>query len=289
MPVEPPSVPRSDPESLDLLVVGALTIDRFADGAAAPGGSVLYAARAASAAGLRVGAVTIAGDEPEAADGLRELSRLGPLHREVAPATLRFALDEDAGGGRHLLLEVPVAPLACPARAVAPRAVLYAPVADELGSGFGGQEYAGALTAVVLQGWLRSLDLGREVRPLPLSALPETFVRRLAGCDVLIASRDDLVAVAAEPDAQLDALRVRFGERPLLVVTDGAAGTWLDIAGRRAWSAPSSVVAGVTTLGSGDTFAAIMTAELGRGLSPEAASTNAAMAVVEMLTARRKP
>ncbi len=280
--------PRSDPEPLDLLVVGALTIDRFADGAAAPGGSVLYAARAASAAGLRAGVVTVAGDEPAAADGLRELSRLGPLHREVAPATLRFALDEDHGG-RHLLLEVPVAPLACPPWAVAPRAVLYAPVADELGSGFGGQEYAGALTAAVLQGWLRSLELGREVRPLPLSALPEALVRRLAGCDLLIASREDLVAVAAEPGAQLDALRVRFGWRPLLVVTDGVAGTWLDIAGRRARSSPSSVVADVTTLGSGDTFAAIMAAGLGRGLSAEEASTNAATAVVEMLAARRQP
>lgn len=280
--------PRSDPEPLDLLVVGALTIDRFADGAAAPGGSVLYAARAASAAGLRAGVVTVAGDEPAAADGLRELSRLGPLHREVAPATLRFALDEDHGG-RHLLLEVPVAPLACPPRAVAPRAVLYAPVADELGSGFGGQEYAGALTAAVLQGWLRNLELGREVRPLPLSALPEALVRRLAGCDLLIASREDLVAVAAEPGAQLDALRVRFGWRPLLVVTDGVAGTWLDIAGRRARSSPSSVVADVTTLGSGDTFAAIMAAGLGRGLSAEEASTNAATAVVEMLAARRQP
>lgn len=280
--------PRADPEPLDLLVVGALTIDRFADGAAAPGGSVLYAARAASAAGLRAGVVTVAGDEPAAADGLRELSRLGPLHREVAPATLRFALDEDHGG-RHLLLEVPVAPLACPPRAVAPRAVLYAPVADELGSGFGGQEYAGALTAAVLQGWLRSLELGREVRPLPLSALPEALVRRLAGCDLLIASRGDLVAVAAEPGAQLDALRVRFGWRPLLVVTDGVAGTWLDIAGRRARGSPSSVVADVTTLGSGDTFAAIMAAGLGRGLSAEEASTNAATAVVEMLAARRQP
>ena len=282
MTVQPP------PVQLDLLVVGALTIDRPAAGAAASGGSVLYAARAASAAGLRVGVVTVAGDEPEAADGLRELALLGLLHRELAPATLSFAID-DASGTRRLLLETPASALGCPARAIAPRAVLYAPVADELRSGFGGQEYAGALTAAALQGWLRSLEPGCEVHPLPLSALPQPLVGRLAACDLLLASREDLQAVAAEPGAQLDALRRSFGQHAVLVVTNGAAGAWLDVAGRRTRCAPPFVVSDTSTVGSGDTFAAIMTAELGRGLSPEAASTNAAMAVVEMLTARRKP
>ena len=64
---EPPSEP------LDLLVVGGLTIDRFADGTNAPGGAVMHIAHSAAGQGLRVGVVTTAGPEPLAADAVAEL------------------------------------------------------------------------------------------------------------------------------------------------------------------------------------------------------------------------
>ena len=65
--------------------------------------------------------------------------------------------------------------LACPARAFRPRAVLYAPVADELGAGLGGQDYPGAMTGAILQGWLRRLEPGAWVRPLALQAIPDAL------------------------------------------------------------------------------------------------------------------
>ena len=55
-----------------LLIVGGLTIDRFADGSRAPGGSVLHAGLAAAAEGAQVTTLTVAGASgtpPLASDG----------------------------------------------------------------------------------------------------------------------------------------------------------------------------------------------------------------------------
>jgi sugar/nucleoside kinase (ribokinase family) len=284
MPAGSSPLPRLAAEPLDLLIVGALTIDSFEDGSSAPGGSVLHAARAAAGGGYSVGAVTVAGSEPEAQDGLRELRRLGPLHAEPAPSTLAFAHRAEAGE-RRLVLVAPPQRLVCPSPPVAPAAVLYAPVADEFGAGLAGQRYDGACTGAILQGWLRTLDVGQRVRPLPLSALPAALVDMLSGCRVMIASREDLLAVAADVPQQLDALRARFGGQPALIVTDGARGAWLeDRAGRVHIPAPAAVSASTaSTVGAGDAFAAMVLAELGRGAPLRGAARVAASAVVEML------
>ena len=50
------------------------------------------------------------------------------------------------------------------------------------------------IRAAILQGWLRSLEEGTEVQPLPLRALPLPLVDGIAGFDLLVASREDLVA-----------------------------------------------------------------------------------------------
>jgi sugar/nucleoside kinase (ribokinase family) len=287
MPAGSSPLPRLEPEPLDLLIVGALTIDSFEDGSRAPGGSVLHAARAAAASGYSVGVVTVAGSEPEARDGLRELRRLGSVHAEPARSTLAFAHRLEAGE-RRLILVAPPQRLVCPSRAVAPAAVLYAPLADEFGAGLAGQRYAAACTGAILQGWLRTLDVGKRVRPLPLSALPAALVDVLSGHRVLIASREDLLAVATDVPQQLDALRACFGGRPALVVTDGAHGAWLeDGAGRVRIPAPAAVPAATaSTVGPGDAFAAILLAELGRGVSLRRSAPVAASAVVEMLRRR---
>ncbi|HEX2193548.1 MAG TPA: hypothetical protein VHK63_01075, partial [Candidatus Limnocylindria bacterium] len=110
----PPQPPRP---ALDLLVVGGLTVDRFADGSTAPGGSVLYAARAAAAVVRRVGAVVSAGSEPEAEAGLRELRALKFLHVERVARSISFAHAGDgarrlvfgASGGRFSAPQAPAA------------------------------------------------------------------------------------------------------------------------------------------------------------------------------------
>lgn len=279
----PSETPR---HAIDLLIVGALTIDRFRDGHAAPGGSVLHSARAAAGAGLRVAVVATAGDEPEACDGLAEIERLGFLHRQPVERTLTFRHDE-SGPMRRLFLETAAEPLDCSPLAVAPRAVLYAPVANELGAGLGGQRYSGGFSAAILQGWLRTLEPGAEVRPLPVAGLPPPLVARLGQLDLLIASREDLVADATDARAQLDALRATVGPRPALVVTEGVDGAWLDAGRRRRHVGVAERIDGVLAVGAGDAYAAVLAAEMGGGATLDDAARDAAAAVSRMLAARR--
>lgn len=254
---EPPRGPR-----LDLLLVGGLTIDRFADGTAAAGGSVLHATRAAVSAGHRVGAVVWAGREPEAAAALDELAGLAFVWNEPASRSIGFAHETFRGARRLRFLGSDgrfVAPLA----AVQPAVVLHAPVADEVGPELAGQRHAAARQAAILQGWLRRLQPGRPARPLPLASLSPGLRDALAAMDLLVASREDLVADADEPRRQIAALRATFGPRPVLAVTDATDGAWLQAAGNDGppWRvAVPTVVRDVPTVGAGDMFAALMVA-----------------------------
>lgn len=281
-------VERPRLHDLDLLIVGALTLDRFPDGHRAPGGSVLHAALALE--GLaRIGAVTVAGGEPEAREGLRSLRRAcgSRVHAERAPATIAFA-HQPAGAASRLVLENAVVRLACPAHPLRPRAVLYAPIAAELNADLGGQLYDGAVQVAVLQGWLRFLEPGRAARPLPLAALDDRLAGRLSGCAALVASHEDLAAVAPDVAAQLDALRRRFGSGPALCVTDGASGATLDHRGRRWRVAPPRVVHAVETVGAGDAFAAGLALSLGERVAPLAAARRGAAVALHYLEARQR-
>lgn len=277
--------PRDGGTGLDLLIVGALTIDRFADGSRAAGGSVLHATQPAVDAGYRVAVVTVAGAEPEAARGLATLAALADVHRQETGSTLTFA-HEETPEGRRLTLDVPATPLETLPLADPPRAVLYAPVADEMGSSLGGQRYPGAVRGAILQGWLRHLEAGAVVRPRPVASLGPELIAELAACDVLIASREDLLADAREPAAQIDALRAAVGPHPTLVVTDADHGAWVDRHGRRVLVGVPRVVRDVPMVGAGDAYAALLLGAMGRGRPPEAAARDAAGGVAEMLAAR---
>jgi sugar/nucleoside kinase (ribokinase family) len=284
MPHESPSTPP-----VDLLIVGGLTIDRFADGTAAAGGSVLHSARAAAAAGLRVGVVASAGTEPEAQHGLDEIGRVARLKHIRVPQTITFRHDE-SGPIRELYLEVAGTQLHAPAIAVRPTAVLYAPVANEIGVGLGGQLFRGAVTAAILQGWLRILNTGTLVRPQRVRDLPLDLVARLEQLDLLIASREDLVAEGDTPNAQLDVLRSTFGPGPTLVVTEGIAGAWIDADSGRLHVDVAEPITRVPTVGAGDVYAALLVARLGaRRDDLLSAAADAAAAVSRMLAARRAP
>ena len=273
--------------ALDLLIVGALTIDRFADGRAAPGGSVLHSTRAAARAGVTVGVVAVAGQEVEAIDGLDEIQRSAAvLHRVPARRTVTFRHDE-SGPIRRLFLEVASEPVVAPSDGVEPRAVLYAPVAGELGPDLGGSVHDGAFSAAILQGWLRTLTPGTEVRPLSVATLDPTLAGRLARIDVLVASREDLIADGDTVPAQRDALRRVLGPRPALVVTESVDGAWIDAGGDRRHVEVFERIDGVPTVGAGDAYAAILAAELGSGDTLDVAAADAAEAVSRMLAARR--
>jgi sugar/nucleoside kinase (ribokinase family) len=282
MPIDPPSV--------DLLVVGGLTVDRFADGSSAPGGTALHATRAASAVGLRVGVVTRCGDDTEARSALDELRKIAFLDAAKSRSSITFRHADVGGGARQLTLMGGIERLSRRPASVAPLAVLYGPVAGELGADLGGQRYPGTFTAAILQGWLRTLEPGMPVRQRPLTDIDAALVARLATLELLVASDEDLSAVARGAAAQLAALRTTFGIRPLLAVTEGPRGAWLESGeGVQQHIDPPRVVSGVPMTGAGDAFAAVLAARLAQGSTLSEAGGMASAAAVEYLERRLRP
>jgi sugar/nucleoside kinase (ribokinase family) len=278
----------SSPASPELLVVGGLTVDSLDDGTQAAGGSVIYATRGMHLAGRSVGVLTLAGPEPAAVAGVAELRRLAnAVHVQPAGCSIGFTHDE-SGPIRVLTFTASAGRLAPTAVEVEPAAVLYAPVADELGPDPGQAFNAGARIGACLQGWLRSLQPGEPVRPLPLAAIPARLAEWLAEIDLIVASVDDLRAESLQPRDQLLALRRRVGPRPTLVVTVGVDGAWLQFGqGSMRRVHAGRIVHDVSTVGAGDAYAAILLADLARGAPAEDAARDAGDVVAELLALRQ--
>jgi sugar/nucleoside kinase (ribokinase family) len=277
----------------DLLIAGGLTIDRFADGSTAPGGSVIHAGRAASAEGVRPTFVTVAGDEPEAREGLAILAAIGSVDHRRADATTRYA-HQDVHGRRVLVYEGTGGSIAL--EAVGPvgaiEAALLAPIADELPAAAVLaliDSVRPRLTVLLVQGWLRRLGIGEPARPLALGEIPDATWEAFAAADAIVVSTEDLAESPEDPFVEAAALRERLGPRPLLVLTLGAQGYLLDDPGadRVVASVPRRVVAGVPTVGAGDTFGAALAIHLGRGASPQVAAAAATERVIRVLESRR--
>jgi sugar/nucleoside kinase (ribokinase family) len=256
-----------DPPPLDLLVVGGLTIDRFADGSSGLGGSVMHVARAAAGRGLRLGVVTASGREPEARLGVEELRRLAAWVESSEGATTMTFRHAESAAGRRLWLERSGGSVHTGVDArerIVTNAVLFGPLADEIAPAeLATLDEPGARGAI-LQGWLRSADEG-EVRPIRLAALQPELVENLRRFDLLVASREDLLAEARDPLQQLLSLRQVFGRGPTLIVTDGPDGIWMCVQQSVVVAEPQHLpvprrVEGVSTVGSGDVFAAFMLA-----------------------------
>jgi sugar/nucleoside kinase (ribokinase family) len=276
----------------ELLIVGGLTIDRFPDGSSAPGGSVIHAGRAAVAEDASVAILTVAGDEPEAAAGLEQLAEIGDLIHQRAPSTVTYRHDEI--DGRRILTYLAGAGPIAPTRFVDPPSVaLLAPIADELPA-HAVDEIRGSarpgLSVLLIQGWLRRLEIGQPVRPLSPDEVPAFTWEVFAGADAVVLSTEDVAGLDGDPFMAAAQLRERIGRRPLLVLTLGPQGYVLDdpAADRVVASVPRRIVRNVATVGAGDTFAAALAIHVGRGAPPEAAAVAASDAVIRMLEARRR-
>ncbi len=274
--------------AVDLLVIGGLSIDRFPDGSESPGGSVLHAARALAMAGIRGATITVAGPEDVAAAGVKKLRSCGPLLVRQAPWSIRFAIDErplrrvvtyEAGAS------LPVSPAEVATFPTA--AVLVAPIAGELDVDALSATSAVLVRVAALQGWLRVLVAGEPVTARSLTGLGDKLANALGDMSALVASEEDLEAVAPNVGQAIGALRDWVGPGPVLVVTVGQAGALLDLPGGGRAEVPAPVhVSGVTTVGAGDAFAALFAVGLGRGMDPLLAAHAAAAAVSRWLVAR---
>ena len=279
-------------ERIELLVVGALTIDRFPDGTATPGGSVLHATRAATRARASVTVVTAAGGEPEALEGLRELGHMAMVFAEEVPHTLVFEHDEREGRRQLSLLgNVRLRPDVRQLQRMHPRAMLLAPVAGELDTAALGtidEALEARVRVATLQGWLRRREADGRVSPIALGDLPHEVLANLRNCDAVIVSHEDLGRLEAEPNAAaaLDVRRSLPG--PAVLVTWGGAGYVRADAEARA---PTVVrrrhaIQSSTTVGAGDAFAAVIAIQLAKGASL-ATAARAADSAIERWLARQ--
>ena len=277
----------------ELLIAGGLTVDHFADGTRAPGGSVLHAGLAASAEGARPAFLAVSGDEPEARAGLDRLRAMGELVHVAAERTTAYRHDE-SGPRRVLVLEARGGRIDPGSVAGLPRAeiALLAPIADELpASDIEALRMAVAprLTVMLIQGWLRHLVVGEPVRPLALDEVAEPLWQAFADADAIVVSTEDLADGNGDPFSQAAALRARLGPRPLLVLTLGPEGYLLDDprADTIIASVPRAVVEGVPMVGAGDTFGAVLALHLARGDDPVMAAAAATERVIAVLESRR--
>jgi sugar/nucleoside kinase (ribokinase family) len=276
-----------------LLIVGGLTIDRFADGTRAAGGSVLHAGLAAAAEGAQLTFLTVAGEEPEARAGLERLERYGRLLRQPSPATTTYR-HEQSDGRRVLFYESAAEPIDVEAPDDLGRfdVVLIAPIADELppGSIERIRTVTGTgLTVLLIQGWLRALRIGRPAEARRLSDLPAAVWAELGTADAVVVSSEDFAGEAPDPFAQAASLRRHLGPRPILLLTLATDGYLLDdpAADRVVASVPRTVVDGVPAVGAGDTFGAALAVHLARGDAPAAAAEAATERVIAVLESRR--
>lgn len=276
---------------LDLLVVGALAVDRVDDDLR-PGGAVLYATEAAAAGGWTVGVLTTAGVEPAARDGLRRLQAAAraveglPTERSV-----RFR-HEARGGRRRLTLEEPAAPIGRLGAAAdwQTRALLLAPVAGEVTAPLVAALVGHTRPSVVasaVQGWLRTLDAGARVEALSLAAVSPEITAVVRGLDIVVASIEDVGVPREAALAALARMREWAGPRPELIVTAGVAGALVDDGSSRAIPVPRRVV-GVDTTGAGDALAALVTARRAAGESLDDATRGASEEVSALLALRRR-
>ncbi len=276
-----------------LLIVGGLTIDRFADGSSAPGGSVLHAGLAAHAEGADVRVLTIAGEEAEASAGLQRLRGFGRcvVLRSAGTTTYRH---READGHRVLLYEARSGTIdETRADGLGPvDALLVAPIADELAPASIAtlrSAAAARLLVLLIQGWLRRLTIGERVEPMTLDEVAATTWESFGAADAVVVSTEDFATREADPFAQAAAVREVLGPSPILVLTLGADGYLLDdpAAGRVVASVPRNVIDGVPAVGAGDTFGAALAIHLAAGDAPLAAADAAAERVIAMLRSRR--
>lgn len=276
-----------------VLIVGGLTVDRFADGSVAPGGSVLHSGLAVLAEGGTLTTLTVAGDEPAARDGLARLSEMGELRRQPSENTTTYRHDE-RDGVRVLVLEARSDALR-PEELTgvsAPDVALVAPIADEVAPRLVERlraEVQPSHVVMLIQGWLRRLEEGEEVRPLPLDALGAEQRAVIAQAETIVVSTEDLVEEPGDPFAQAARLRSTVGAGPIIVVTLGTEGYLLDdpSVDRVVASVPRRVVTGVPMVGAGDTFGAALAVNLVRGMTAQEAADRATDRVIAVLEGRR--
>lgn len=253
----------------DLLLIGPVTRDLLSQERWRLGGTVTYAALAASRLGQRPAVVTSGPEDLLAA--LRE-ALPGVSVAAVPSATATTFENVYTSGGRTQYLRGRAARLTLAAVPDAWRAapvVLLAPLARDVDPSLA-SAFPNATVAATPQGWLRRWDAAGAITPSALEGAGDL----LPNLSALILSREDLIPLPGQALASLppnvprdfaaaDRMLREWAELvPLIVVTQGAGGAILLRQGSLPESFPGYAVREMDPTGAGDVFAAAFLCEL---------------------------
>ena len=226
-------------EPVDYLVLGHLTVDLTPVGPAL-GGSAAYAALTARALGLRVGVVTVRGNEIP----LTGLEGVQVVAVEAEHSTTFENLYSPAGRTQYLRHAAPkIDFVSVPEPWKRAKIIHLAPVAQELDACLPA-DFHPSLLGLTPQGWFRAWDETGKVRPCAW----EQAEAALAGAGATVFSLEDVAGNEDEIERLAHAARV-------LVVTEGAAGARLLWHGDSRRFRPPEVTE-IDPTGAGDIFAA---------------------------------
>jgi len=121
----------------------------------------------------------------------------------VGTATATFG-HSDTAAIRHLHMDRQGGKLHVDAGAVGhgARALLFAPIGDEIEVEALSLGDAKQQRGAILQGWLRTMEPDSQVRALPLVTLDPALMHALGRLDLLVASQEDMLAEGDDPMAR---------------------------------------------------------------------------------------
>lgn len=257
--------------AVDYLLLGHVCLDLTPEGET-PGGTVLFAGRAAVALGLRTAVVTSAPD-PE-----RVRTALPGAEVDVQPAGQWTRFRNVYGDGQRTQTSPSQGPRIDPAR-IAPawlanaKIVHYAPVAQEIAP-LPSAWRPGRVSGLTAQGLARRFEPdGRITYQEP--ALTETQLQAL---DAIVVSEEDIQGDGSLAERWARSVAV-------VAVTRGEAGATLWASGQRR-GVPAYPVATDDPTGAGDLFATMLFVSLGAGLPAMEAADRAARFAADVLQAR---
>lgn len=228
----------------DLVLIGHITRDLHPTGAT-PGGTVTFAAHAATRLGLRVALLTSAGPET---DLVAVLPASIACLSIPAKRTTTFENIYHEGAREQFLhaLATPLLPEYLPPDWQSAPLVHIAPVAAECSPRFC-RVFCQATVLVTPQGWLRQWDTSGKVTPAPLQ-----------DADTVLSSTQVLVLSAADVGGDRELIRGWAKQVPFLVETLGPEGALLyqrDQPDQMPQHFPAYPVNEVDPTGAGDVFA----------------------------------
>ena len=262
-------------DAIDLVVAGNLLVDDLVhhDGATRmgePGGGALYVSLAAALWGVKVGLVSLLGnDYPSSAiDALRQHAvDLDGVRKLDGPSLRTWLLYEKAGRQIVRQLANPSHSSVSPGIDDFPRRYFDAQVVHVCPTPFDVQRPL--VVALASHGARLSVDPHETVRPDNLELWADVFAR----IDTFFVSHEELLLgdAGATPEARLRALRGHRPRQAVLLKCGAEGGVALDVCADRFHPWHSRTERAVDTTGAGDAFAGGVLAGRIRGESWEAA------------------